>query len=74
MINKNKKIKSLLIKTLNIKKNLKDTEIQLNKIPQWDSLNHVKVLNALEKKFKFKIDSSNFSQFTSYKKICNFLK
>jgi acyl carrier protein len=72
--NKNKNIRSLIIKTLKIKKKLKDNDLQFNKISQWDSLSHVKILNALEKKFQFKVDSSNFSKLNSYKKICKFLK
>jgi acyl carrier protein len=71
---KNKYIRSLIIKTLKIKKKLKDSDLQINKIPQWDSLNHVKILIALEKKFQFKVDPSNFSKLDSYKKICKFLK
>ena len=74
MKNKNKNIRSLIIKTLKIKKELKDNDLQFNKISQWDSLSHVKILNMLEKKFQFKVDSSNFSKLNSYKKICKFLK
>ena len=40
----------------------------------WDSLVHVKLVMAIEKAFKIKITSENFTNFNSFKKIKKFLK
>jgi acyl carrier protein len=39
----------------------------------WDSLNHVKLISRIEKKFKIKISSKHYISLTSYKSIRDFL-
>jgi acyl carrier protein len=39
----------------------------------WDSLNHVKLITVIEKKFKIKISSKQYLSLTSYKSILDFL-
>lgn len=39
----------------------------------WDSLNHVKLINRIEKKFKIKISTNDYIKLISYKSICSFL-
>jgi acyl carrier protein len=39
----------------------------------WDSLNHVKLINKIEKKFKIKISSKHYINLTSYNSIRDFL-
>ena len=38
-----------------------------------DSLSHVKLLNAIEKKFKISINEKNINQFSNLKLILNYL-
>lgn len=42
--------------------------------PQWDSLNHIKIINEIEKKYKTKIELSNYMHINSVKNILIFLK
>lgn len=39
----------------------------------WDSLNHVKLIEKIEKKFKIKISTNEYIKLNSYKSICSFL-
>ena len=39
----------------------------------WDSLNHVKLIERIEKKFKIKISTNEYIKLNSYKSICSFL-
>lgn len=38
----------------------------------WDSLNHVKLISKIEKKFKLKISGENYIKLNSYKEILDF--
>lgn len=40
---------------------------------RWDSISHVKIMVAIEKKFKKKINTSKMSELNSVKKIDEFL-
>ena len=60
-------LKLSLIEIENLKKGKID--IKFNDHPRWDSLNHVKILSELEKKFKIEIKEKNYQKFTSIKKI-----
>lgn len=39
----------------------------------WDSLNHVKLIMALESKFKISISPNNAHKLLSFKEICTFI-
>jgi acyl carrier protein len=41
----------------------------INNIKKWDSLNHIKLIIALENKFKVKIKTDDIIKLNSYKKI-----
>ena len=59
--------------TFKLNKNRNLSEIALNTHHKWDSLSHVKLLNALEKKFKISIDERNINQFSNLELIFNYL-
>tara|TARA_E500000178_G_C17025945_1_gene757977 strand:+ start:283 stop:531 length:249 start_codon:yes stop_codon:yes gene_type:complete len=42
-------------------------------VKMWDSLNHVKLIMALESKFKTSISPNNAHKLLSFKEICTFI-
>ena len=54
-------------KKINKKSNFKN-------IKKWDSLNHVKIIMAIESKFKISIDPDKALELLSFKDILNFIK
>lgn len=48
-----------------------NTEMQNTK--EWDSLNHIKIIIALSKKYKIKIQTSDYDKLTSISSIKKFL-
>jgi len=46
----------------------------MQSIKEWDSINHIKIILLLEKKYKIKIKTSDFDKFTSIKFIEDYLK
>ena len=74
---KNKKlylneIDKIFIDVLKIKKkSLSKTD--MFSCVNWDSLNHVKLIIKIEKKFKIKISTNDYIKLISYKSICSFL-
>ena len=76
MIKNNKltlsKIDKIFIDLFKLKgKNL--TKVDIFSCLNWDSLNHAKLMNIIEKKFKIKISTKNYINLISYKVICSFL-
>lgn len=73
------KLINFLGKVINFKFNVKKIDsnklkdLSLNNHPKWDSLAHVKLLSALEKKFKISINETNIDEFSNIKTIFNFL-
>ena len=53
-------------KKINMKTNFKN-------LRKWDSLNHVKLIMAIESKFKISIDPDQSIDMLSYKSILNYL-
>ncbi len=45
------KLKKTILKTLNLDKCAMTDEMRADEVPGWDSLNHVKVILAVEKEF-----------------------
>ena len=72
MNKKEKKLMHVLTQILNIKQEKFNINGNLKNIKAWDSLNHMKILLALQKKFNKKIDFSKASELNSYKKLCKF--
>jgi len=67
----NKIMKTNIINKSNSAKMLEN--IGLNNHPKWDSLSHVILISALEKKFKIKINEENFEHFSNLKLIYSYL-
>ena len=67
---KNLKLKSKEINDLKVgKKN-----IYFNVHKNWDSLNHVVILQEIEKKLKIKINDKNIENFNNFLRIKKYLK
>ena len=54
-------------KNIKLSSNIKD-------IKRWDSLNHVKLITVIEKKFKISIDPNEILKFVSFGQILKYLK
>jgi len=66
------KLEKIFSKTLKInKKNI--IVADMYKIAQWDSLSHIKLINAIQKEFKISINDESSFKLTNYKKILEFL-
>jgi acyl carrier protein len=63
----NEFLKILNINDLNGKKNLKMKEVK-----SWDSLNHIKLILSLQKKFGKSVNSSQISSLNSFLKLKKF--
>lgn len=58
-----------------LKKNKKNyAKIALGSHPKWDSLNNIKILTAIEKELKIKINSKNIPNFNNLSNIIKFIK
>ena len=62
----NKKINKIILeiinKALKIKTKIKDTNVKLSEIPQWDSLSNVRIIMEIEKTFKIKFNLSEIEE------------
>lgn len=63
----------IISESLNLKNNQINDEIEMQNTKEWDSLNHVKIIISLSKKFNIKIQTSDYDKLTSFKSIKNFL-
>lgn len=76
MNNKNNliEIKKIISKLLNLKVEELDLDSGKQNIHKWDSLNQVKIILEIEKKFKVKFGADNYEDLDSIKKIINLVK
>ena len=51
--------------------NFKKNKIKINELPKFDSLNYLKFISLLEKKFKLKVNKSDLTKLNRYKSIIN---
>ena len=65
-----KKIFSIILKV----KEKKISNIKRANIPNWDSLNHIKIMICIENEFNIKFGAKKFNEVDSYKKIFKILK
>ncbi len=65
-------IKKVFTHVLKVKKNIENTNIKNCK--NWDSLNHVKLIIAIQSKFKKKINPDVAFKLNSFKAILRYLK
>ncbi len=70
----NKKILKIFINVLKIKKNKKKKELTQKKIKNWDSLNHVILLLAIQEEFKIKFKISEYLKLNSFENIVKTIK
>lgn len=74
MKNKKEEIIEIISKEIKIDKSLISEESVMEDFPKWDSLAHLNLMEALEKKFNKKISTSKIEELKSVKKISKFLK
>jgi acyl carrier protein len=71
---------NIFVKVLKISKKiqkrlLEDKEdIGLNNFQNWDSMQHVKILINISKKFKIKVNTKNSNKFNSYQSGVKYLR
>lgn len=72
MLKYKKELDSIFKIVFKIKKIKKEMNYKNQK--KWDSLNHVRLIMAIESKFKIRIIPDDSLQLLSYKKIINYLQ
>ena len=50
------KVKEAFLDILKVQENVYDSELAVGDIPEWDSVNHVKLLQEIEERFNISID------------------
>lgn len=50
-----------------------DSTVNMNSTPEWDSLSHVQLLSAIEKKFSIEISADQAFKLTSAEKLVRYL-
>jgi len=50
-----------------------DSSVTMNSTPEWDSLSHVQLLGALERKFSIEISADEAFKLTSAEKLVRYL-
>jgi len=50
------------------------SSISMNTTPSWDSLNHVRLLSAVEKKFGIEIDANEAFKLTSAERLVQYVQ
>ena len=61
--------KSFSVKNKNEILNIENKNLKLNKLTNFDSLNHLKFFSLLEKEFKIKINEKNFNKLNDLNSI-----
>jgi len=69
-----KKIKKIFLKIFKIHENKFNLNLNNKNIKSWDSINHLKLMIALEEEFNVQIPSHQQHMLLSVKMILNFLK
>ena len=64
-----KKIFLILKKVLKLKKKINPKKLNQKNIKEWDSLNHITLLMALQEELKIEFNISEQPKLTSYKNI-----
>ena len=67
-------IKKILSKILKVKISKIKDNLSMTSYPKWDSLNHLKLIIAIEGKFNISFKEKDVTQITSYKLIKLYLK
>ena len=68
-----KELKNYLIDFFSIDENILDDDLTFEKINQWDSLKHVKLIINLKDKYKIKINQNEIPNLISFLELKKFL-
>mgnify|MGYP001387665615 CR=1 FL=1 len=63
----------IMSESLNLKIHKINEKTDMQNTKEWDSLNHVKIIIALSRKFNIKIQTSDYDKLISVKSIKKFL-
>ena len=70
----NDDVKKLIIEILKIEEERYSEELEIGDIPEWDSANNVKIIQALEEKFQINIDITDAIEIEGVSDILIILK
>jgi acyl carrier protein len=68
------KINSILSEILKISIDKTEDEIEMNKVPQWDSVAQLLIISSLEDEFKIQFSSSEISKLIDLKSITEIIE
>jgi acyl carrier protein len=74
MLKIKKELDNIFFLILKIPVSKKKNNLNFTNTKKWDSLNHIKLILAVESRFNIKIDLETTATLMSYDKILNFLK
>jgi len=66
-------IKKIFKIVFKIPTNKINSKTSYKNVKLWDSLNHVKLIMALESKFKISINANNAHKLLSFKEVCRYI-
>ena len=64
-----KKIKKIISKVLSIDESKVKEDSKMQDFLEWDSFNHLMLINEIEKEFQIELKSSQVNQVTSFQEI-----
>lgn len=67
-------VKSVLSEILKVSINKTEEDIEMNKIPQWDSVAQLLIISSLEDKFKIQFSSTEISKLIDLKSIIKIIE
>ena len=68
------KVKSIVSEILKISINKAEDDIEMNKVPQWDSVAQLLIISSLEDKFNIQFSSSEISKLIDLKSIIKIIE
>ena len=68
------RISSILSEILKISIGKTDEDIEMNKVPQWDSVAQLLIISSLEDEFKIQFSSSEISKLIDLKSIIKMIE
>lgn len=73
-MNIDNQLKEVFKKTFKIEDEDFNTNLEINSIPKWDSMGHVRLFLQIEKKFNLKIENEDIESALNFKSILKVLK
>ena len=67
-------VKSVLSEILKVSINKTEEDIEMNKIPQWDSVAQLLIISSLEDKFNIQFSSTEISKLIDLKSIIKIIE